>query len=54
MTSTPTGARQNNDLSRTTLPRIPAQPIPGEQRRQPKEPLPRYDYEHYEAGSPGH
>ncbi|MFD0340576.1 glycosyltransferase family 2 protein [Streptomyces sp. NPDC127117] len=47
MTSTPTGARQNNDLSRTTLTRIPAQPIPGEQRRRPKEPLPRYDYEHY-------
>ncbi|MFD7527474.1 glycosyltransferase family 2 protein [Streptomyces sp. NPDC059849] len=47
MTSTPTGARQNNDLSRTALPRIPAQPIPGEQRRQPKETLPRYDYEHY-------
>ncbi|MEV6743675.1 cellulose synthase catalytic subunit [Streptomyces sp. NPDC051080] len=47
MTSTPTGARQNNDFSRTALPRIPARPIPGEQRRQPKEPLPRYDYEHY-------
>ncbi|WP_326742181.1 glycosyltransferase family 2 protein [Streptomyces sp. NBC_01768] len=47
MTSTPTGARQNNDLSRTALLRIPARPIPGEQRRQPKEPLPRYDYEHY-------
>ncbi|MEV5197612.1 cellulose synthase catalytic subunit [Streptomyces sp. NPDC053720] len=47
MTSTPTGARQNHDLSRTALPRIPAQPLPGEQRRQPKEPLPRYDYEHY-------
>lgn len=45
MTSTPTGARQNNDLSRTALPRIPAQPIPGKRRRQPEEKLPRYDYQ---------
>ncbi|MFF1913183.1 glycosyltransferase family 2 protein [Streptomyces sp. NPDC058239] len=48
MTSTPTGARQqNNDLSRTTQLRIPAQPRTGEQRRQPRDALPRYDYEHY-------
>lgn len=47
MTSTPTGARQNNDLSRTTLPRIPAQPIPGKRRRPPQEALPRYGYERY-------
>ncbi|MCX5343398.1 glycosyltransferase family 2 protein [Streptomyces atratus] len=48
MTSTPTGARQqNNDPSRTTQLRIPAQPRTGEQRRHPKNALPRYDYEHY-------
>ncbi|MFJ1543608.1 glycosyltransferase [Streptomyces sp. NPDC088246] len=48
MTSTPTGARQqNNDPSRTTQLRIPAQPRTGEQRRHPTNALPRYDYEHY-------
>ncbi|SCF97495.1 glycosyltransferase [Streptomyces sp. Ncost-T10-10d] len=48
MTSTPTGARQqNNDPSRTTQLRIPAQPRTGERRRHPKNALPRYDYEHY-------
>ncbi|MFE4794497.1 glycosyltransferase family 2 protein [Streptomyces sp. NPDC056708] len=48
MTSTPTGARQqNNDPSRTTQLRIPAQPRTGEQRQRPKNALPRYDYEHY-------
>ncbi|WPW29053.1 glycosyltransferase [Streptomyces atratus] len=48
MTSTPTGARQqNNDPSRTTQLRIPARPRTGEQRRHPENALPRYDYEHY-------
>ncbi|MFE7707933.1 glycosyltransferase family 2 protein [Streptomyces sp. NPDC057486] len=40
MTSTPTGARQNNDPSRTMQLRT------GD-RRHPKKALPRYDYEHY-------
>ncbi|MET8328730.1 cellulose synthase catalytic subunit [Streptomyces sp. NPDC005181] len=48
MTSTPTGAGQNNDdSSRTTRLRIPPQPRTGVQRRHPKKELPRYDYEHY-------
>ncbi|WSA76981.1 cellulose synthase catalytic subunit [Streptomyces sp. NBC_01799] len=48
MTSTPTGAGQNNDhSSRTTQLRIPPQLRTGVQRRHPKKALPRYDYEHY-------
>ncbi|MEW2491190.1 cellulose synthase catalytic subunit [Streptomyces sp. NPDC048411] len=46
MTSTPTGARQNTDPSRTTQLRIPPRPRTGG-RRHPKKALPRYDYEHY-------
>ncbi|MET8436616.1 cellulose synthase catalytic subunit [Streptomyces sp900116325] len=48
MTSTPTGAGQNNDdSSRTTQLRLPPQLRTGVQRRHPKQALPRYDYEHY-------
>ncbi|WP_327367594.1 glycosyltransferase family 2 protein [Streptomyces sp. NBC_01217] len=47
MTSTPTGARQQNDDPSTTARlRIPAQPDTGKERRHPKIALPRYDYEH--------
>lgn len=46
MTSTPTGARQNNDPSRTTQLRIPPEPRTGGGRH-PKKALPRYDYAHY-------
>ncbi|MEU4201177.1 cellulose synthase catalytic subunit [Streptomyces sp. NPDC045470] len=46
MTSPPTGARQEHqyDPSATTRLRVPRQHWP---RRQPRRPLPRYDYEHY-------
>ncbi|MET7490856.1 cellulose synthase catalytic subunit [Streptomyces sp900116325] len=48
MTSTPTGAGQNNDdSSRTTQLRLPPQLRTWVQRRHPKQALPRYDYEHY-------
>lgn len=52
MTSTPPGDRQENDASRTTQLRIPAGLRAGAARRRAKKELPRYDYEHYEAGSP--
>ncbi|MFJ2024274.1 glycosyltransferase [Streptomyces sp. NPDC087897] len=47
MTSTPPGDRQENDASRTTQLRIPAQLRAGAARRRAKKELPRYDYEHY-------
>ncbi|MFC9244518.1 glycosyltransferase family 2 protein [Streptomyces sp. NPDC057136] len=47
MTSTPPGARQDNDASRTTQLRIPPQLRTGQRRRQTNKALPRYDYEHY-------
>lgn len=47
MTSTPPGARQDHDPSRTTQLRIPPQLRTGGQRRRQKKALPRYDYEHY-------
>ena len=47
MTSTPPGARQDNDPSRTTQLRIPPQLRAGQRRRQTNKALPRYDYEHY-------
>ncbi|MDX2728346.1 MULTISPECIES: cellulose synthase catalytic subunit [Streptomyces] len=48
MTSTPTGAGQDDDhSSRTTQLRLPPQLRTGVQRRHPKKALPRYDYEHY-------
>ncbi|WP_371629297.1 glycosyltransferase [Streptomyces sp. NBC_00341] len=48
MTSTPPGARPNNDdPSRTTQLRIPPQLRTGGRRRRPQKALPRYDYEHY-------
>ncbi|MEV6164738.1 cellulose synthase catalytic subunit [Streptomyces sp. NPDC052052] len=48
MTSTPTGARQqNDDPFRTTHLRIPARSAGGEQRHHRGHPLPRYDYEHH-------
>ncbi|MET8677715.1 glycosyl transferase, partial [Streptomyces sp. NPDC004647] len=45
MTSTPTGARNTYDPSRTTRLRVPQQRHPGPRRQ--KKALPRYDYEHY-------
>ncbi|MCI4044948.1 cellulose synthase catalytic subunit [Streptomyces sp. TRM75563] len=47
MTSTPPGDRQENDASRTTQLRIPAQLRAGAARRRARKELPRYDYEHY-------
>ncbi|WP_405808144.1 cellulose synthase catalytic subunit [Streptomyces sp. NBC_00210] len=47
MTSTPDGARQPNDPSRTTQLRIPANVRTAGHRLRPKKALPRYDYEHY-------
>ncbi|MGW0545928.1 glycosyltransferase family 2 protein [Streptomyces altiplanensis] len=47
MTSTPTGARHNNDPSRTAQLRLPPQLRPGGSRPRTGKPLPRYDYEHY-------
>ncbi|WLQ48486.1 glycosyltransferase [Streptomyces poriferorum] len=47
MTSTPPGARQDHDPSRTTQLRIPPQLRTGGQRRRQGKALPRYDYEHY-------
>ncbi|MFG2597830.1 glycosyltransferase [Streptomyces sp. NPDC048462] len=48
MTSTPPGARPNNDdPSRTTELRIPPKLRTGGHGRRPKKALPRYDYEHY-------
>ncbi|MGX1882695.1 glycosyltransferase family 2 protein [Streptomyces sp. NPDC055287] len=47
MTSTPTGARHNNDPSRTAQLRVPPQLRTGGSRIRAKKPLPRYDYEHY-------
>ncbi|MFI1221625.1 MULTISPECIES: glycosyltransferase family 2 protein [unclassified Streptomyces] len=47
MTSTPPGERPENDASRTTQLRIPAQLRAGAARRRAKKELPRYDYEHY-------
>ncbi len=47
MTSTPTGARHNNDPSRTAQLRLPPQLRPGGSRVRAGKPLPRYDYEHY-------
>ncbi|MFK4222918.1 glycosyltransferase family 2 protein [Streptomyces sp. NPDC019890] len=47
MTSTPDGARQPNDPSRTTQLRIPANVRNAGHRLRPKKALPRYDYEHY-------
>ncbi|MGW3153295.1 glycosyltransferase family 2 protein [Streptomyces sp. NPDC001089] len=45
MTSTPTGARQDSDVSRAARPRVPSQRT-GDLDRITKS-LPRYDYEHY-------
>ncbi|MEU0391329.1 cellulose synthase catalytic subunit [Streptomyces sp. NPDC006208] len=47
MTSTPDGAGQPNDPSRTTQLRIPAHLRAAGARLRPKKALPRYDYEHY-------
>ncbi|MFE2294371.1 glycosyltransferase [Streptomyces sp. NPDC059452] len=47
MTSTPPGDRPENEASRTTQLRIPAQLKAGGARRRAKKELPRYDYEHY-------
>ncbi|MGW8884392.1 glycosyltransferase family 2 protein [Streptomyces sp. NPDC055749] len=47
MTSTPPGARPDNDASRTTQLRIPPQLRAGQRRRRTNKALPRYDYEHY-------
>ncbi|GAA3371840.1 cellulose synthase catalytic subunit [Streptomyces sannanensis] len=47
MTSTPTGARHNDDTSRTTQLRIPGQLRSGGSRLLSRKALPRYDYEHY-------
>ncbi|MCM2392201.1 glycosyltransferase family 2 protein [Streptomyces albipurpureus] len=47
MTSTPNGAGEPDDPSRTTQLRMPANPRTGGHRPRPKKALPRYDYEHY-------
>ncbi|WP_406000627.1 glycosyltransferase family 2 protein [Streptomyces sp. NBC_00829] len=47
MTSTPSGAEQHNDPSRTTQLRVPANLRTGGHRPRSKKALPRYDYEHY-------
>ncbi|KIF69746.1 glycosyl transferase [Streptomyces sp. AcH 505] len=49
MTSTPKGARQDNDSSRTAQLRIPSQLGHGgsRHRQRKSDALPRYDYEHY-------
>ncbi|MEU0082586.1 cellulose synthase catalytic subunit [Streptomyces sp. NPDC006274] len=47
MTSTPDGAGQPEDSSRTTQLRVPAHLRAATARLRPKKALPRYDYEHY-------